>query len=429
VLGPLRGRAKFLRRLGPEANDALDEFLNLALDYETRATPSLQGYLAWLRAAQSEVKRDMEMVRDEVRVMTVHGAKGLEANIVILADTTTSPGGPRDPRLLTLENGSLVWATARGDDVDAMMDARALAQQDARDEYRRLLYVAMTRAKERLVIAGTQGRNKIPDGCWYQLVEDALKPDCVTEPADDGGGDVLRYRKGPPPEQQKQKIATSGAIKPTSLPNWLTTDATSESSAPRSITPSSVEDDDDARPFTATGNAKALLRGTLMHRLMQSLPDIPAGKRLKAAEDYLARAGRELAEEDRKKIAEEVLLVLTNENFSELFAPGSRAEVPIVGRLILGGQEVRVSGQIDRLAVTQSAVLIGDFKTNRPAPRRIEDVPQSYVRQLALYRAVLAKLYPERPLRAALIFTEVPDLMELSGELLDAALARVTSAR
>ena len=207
VLGPLRGRAKFLARLGPEANDALDEFLNLALDYETRATPSLQGFLAWLRAAQSEVKRDMEMVRDEVRVMTVHGAKGLEANTVILADTTTPPSGPRDPRLLTLENGSLVWATARGEDIDAMMDARALSQQDARDEYRRLLYVAMTRAKERLVICGTQGRNKIPDGCWYQLVETALTPDCVSEPADDGGDAVWRYRKNASQNTQPQKSA------------------------------------------------------------------------------------------------------------------------------------------------------------------------------------------------------------------------------
>ena len=429
VLGPLRGRAKFLARLGPEANDALDEFLNLALDYEARATPSLQGYLAWLRAAQSEVKRDMEMVRDEVRVMTVHGAKGLEANTVILADTTTPPTGPRDPRLLTLENGSLVWATARGDDVDAMMDARALAQQDARDEYRRLLYVAMTRAKERLVICGTQGSRKIPDGCWYQLVEDALKPDCVTEPADDGGGDVWRYRKRTSQPEKIGRTPSSAATKPTSLPNWLSTNATSESSALRSITPSSVEDDDDARPFTAAGNAKALLRGTLVHRLMQSLPDIPADKRLKAAEDYLARAGQDLAAEDRAKIAEQVMLVLEDARFYELFAPGSRAEVPIVGRLILGGEEVRVSGQIDRLAVTQSAVLIGDFKTNRPAPRRIEDVPPNYLRQLALYRAVLAKLYSQRVLRAALILTEVPDLIELSGELLDAALARVTSAR
>ena len=162
---------------------------------------------------------------------------------------------------------------------------------------------------------------------------------------------------------------------------------------------------------------------------MQSLPDIPAGKRLKAAEDYLARAGNELAEEERARIAERVMLVLEDARFYELFAPGSRAEVPIVGRLILGGETMRVSGQIDRLVVTQNAVLIGDFKTNRPAPRRIEGVPQSYLRQLALYRAVLAKLYLDKPIRAALIFTEVPDLMELSGELLDAALLRITSAR
>ncbi len=201
VLGAKRGRAKFLARLGPEANDALDEFLNLALDYETRETPSLQGFLAWLRAAKSEVKRDMEMARDEVRVMTVHGAKGLEANTVILADTTTPPTGPRDPRLLTLANGEIIWATARSEDVGAMTDAREHAQAEARDEYRRLLYVAMTRAKERLVIAGTQGRNKIPDGCWYQLVEDALKPDCAAEPSDTGDGEVWRYRKGPPVPQ------------------------------------------------------------------------------------------------------------------------------------------------------------------------------------------------------------------------------------
>jgi ATP-dependent helicase/nuclease subunit A len=330
--------------------------------------------------------------------------------------------------LLALANGALVWATARSEDIGAMADARNKAQQEARDEYRRLLYVAMTRAKERLLICGTQGQNKIPDGCWYQLVEDALKPDCVSEPADDGSGEVWRYRKGPPQEQEKQKTKTSGSTKPTSVPAWLTANATSETSVVPTITPSSAEDDT-ARPPASGGRGAALLRGALVHRLLQSLPDIPTERRRKAAEDYLARAGDKLAAEERAKIAEQVMLVLEDARFYELYGPGSRAEVPIVGRLILGGQEVRVSGQIDRLAVTQTAVLIGDFKTNRPAPRRIEDVPQSYLRQLALYRAVLAKLYPERPLRAALIFTEVPDLMELSGELLDAALARVTSAR
>jgi len=172
-----------------------------------------------------------------------------------------------------------------------------------------------------------------------------------------------------------------------------------------------------------------LLRGVLVHRLLQSLPDIPAERRRKAAEDYLARAGQDLELEQRKKIAEEVFVLLGHETFAELFTPGSRAEVPIVGRLILGGKTVRVSGQIDRLVVTQTTVLIGDFKTNRPAPRRIEEVPPNYLSQLALYRAVLTKLYPEKSVRAAVIWTEVPDLMELSAEALDAALARITFPR
>jgi ATP-dependent helicase/nuclease subunit A len=187
-------------------------------------------------------------------------------------------------------------------------------------------------------------------------------------------------------------------------------------------------DDDDARPFTAAGNAKALLRGTLVHRLMQSLPDIPADRRRRTADDYLARRGADLAAEERARLAEQVMLILEDPRFYECYGPASRAEVPIVGRLDFGGKTVRVSGQIDRLAVTQTTVLIADFKTNRPAPRRIDDVPHGYVRQLALYRAVLAKLYPDKIIRAALVWTEVPDLMELSAEAMEAALLRITPA-
>jgi ATP-dependent helicase/nuclease subunit A len=121
--------------------------------------------------------------------------------------------------------------------------------------------------------------------------------------------------------------------------------------------------------------------------------------------------------------------VLDDVRFRDLFGPGSRAEVPIVGRLRIGGDEVRVSGQVDRLVVTADWVLIADYKTNRPAPRSFGEVPPLYVRQLALYRAVLAKLYPGRAIRCALIWTEVPDLMELSSEALTHALATVTSPR
>jgi ATP-dependent helicase/nuclease subunit A len=368
--------------------------------------------------------------------MTVHGAKGLEAPIVVLADSTTPPHGWHPPRLLHLPAaravpdaaGPVVWASSKANDTDAMAAARQISLDEAGDEYRRLLYVAMTRAAEQLVVCGTQGKNKIPDGSWYQLIEDALKQDSLSEAAEFGGGDVLRYRKGdaPPPVLRKNNVPA--AIKPTSLPAWLSTNAAADTPAPPTVTPSSDEDDDDARPFAPAGNAQALLRGTLVHRLMQSLPDIAPQRRLKAAQDYLARAGIELASEERQKIAEQVMLVLEDSRFYELYGAHSRAEVPIVGLVQLAGKTVRVSGQIDRLAVTQTTVLIADFKTNRPTPRRIEEVPASYMRQLALYRAVLTKLYPEKSVQAALVWTEVPVIMEISGAVMDAALAGITPA-
>jgi ATP-dependent helicase/nuclease subunit A len=422
VLGPRRGRKKFLARLGPEANDALDEFLNLTLDYEARETASLQGFLAWLRAAQSEVRRDMEMARDEVRVMTVHGAKGLEANTVILADTTTDPKGAHPPKLLTLSNGAIIWAKRKQDDTSTMEDSRAAAERSAINEYRRLLYVAMTRAAERLVVCGSKGPNKIPDGCWYQLVDDALRDDCMSEPADVGSDEVLRYRKGKIPEARPEKRETPAAN--ISLPAWLTHDAPTDKSAMRRVTPSSAVDEGAARPSAVAGIKAALLRGSLTHRLMQSLPDIPAARRAKTAQDYLARRGGELTGDVRKAISDEVVRVLDHQRFRELFGPNSRAEVPIIGRVMAGGEMVRVSGQVDRLAVTDDAVLIADFKTGQNRPARFA----AYVRQLALYRAVLRKLYPDKTVRAAIVRTEAPDLMELSTAVLDEALARVTSA-
>ncbi|HEY0301754.1 MAG TPA: double-strand break repair helicase AddA, partial [Rhizomicrobium sp.] len=428
VLGPRRGRAKFLARLGPEANDALDEFLNLALAYEAQQTPSLQGFVAWLRAAQSEVHRDMELARDEVRVMTVHGAKGLEANTVILADTIGKPTGKQDPRLLPLTDGAMAWAKGQKEDIGPMKEARAAAQQDATNEYRRLLYVAMTRAAERLIVCGARGANPIPKGCWYELVANALHDVSVEEDADDRDGKVRRYRKGEALPQPAATQDNGRAAPAVAVPDWLTHDAPRESLAARTVTPSGALDDD-VRPAAAGGSGFALLRGSLVHRLMQALPGIAAERRLKAAQDYLDRAGSKLSAGERAVLAGQVMRVLDDSRFHDLFGPSSRAEVPVVGRLKVGGPPLVVSGQVDRLAVTPDFVLIGDFKTNRPAPRRLDEVPHTYIRQLALYRAVLAQLYPDRPVRAALIWTEVPDLMEFSAEVLDQALTLVTSAR
>jgi ATP-dependent helicase/nuclease subunit A len=425
ILGADQGRKKLLTRLGPEAADPLDEFLNLALDYESREAPSLQGFVAWLRAARAEVKRDMEITRDEVRVMTVHGAKGLEAPIVIVADTTTKPTGPRDPRLLALPTGGMIWAGRQDDDTGPLPDARERARGAARDEYRRLLYVAMTRASERLIVAGYEGERKRPAGCWYDLVHDALSP-LASEDMGDDGQPVLRFRQ-PGPEPAKAEQATTLPREPISLPAWLAHDAPAPSVPASSIAPSAAIEDE--QPHRRGDSRKALLRGRLLHRLMQSLPDIPPQRRTGAARRHLARAGRDLSEDEREKLAAQAAAVLDDVRFAPLFAPDSRAEVPIVGRLTRAdGSALPVSGQVDRLAVTADEVLIGDYKTNHPAPQRVEDVPPTYLAQLALYRAVLARLYPHRPIRAALVWTEIPVLMEIPPAVLDQALAQLTSA-
>ncbi|MEA2929539.1 MAG: ATP-dependent helicase/nuclease subunit, partial [Hyphomicrobiales bacterium] len=425
VLGAEDGRARFYARLGPEAADALDEFLEHALIYERHEAPTLRGFVAWLRAGETLVKRDMDIARDEVRVMTVHGAKGLEAPIVVLADTTTPPKGPKEPRLLALPvtNAApgtpdrLVWGGRKADDIAPVAAARADAVRAAEDEYRRLLYVAMTRAADRLVVAGSRGVNRIPDGCWYQLVENALKPEAIAETADDGDGTVLRWRKSTAPQTLAPGPAAAETKGAALLPDWLKRPAPSVRKLARTITPSA------AAGMQPIGDRKALARGRIMHRLLQALPAILPERRAEAAARYLARE-KEFGGAERAALTGEVLAVLDDPRFGPLFAPGSRAEVPIAGRLPAGN----LSGQVDRLAVTENTVMIADYKTNRPAPSRLEDVPAEYVAQLALYRAVLTVLYPGREVRAALVWTEGPNLMEVPAVALDAALSRVADA-
>jgi ATP-dependent helicase/nuclease subunit A len=170
-----------------------------------------------------------------------------------------------------------------------------------------------------------------------------------------------------------------------------------------------------------------------MHRLIQSLPDIPAGRRAEAARGFLLRNGGKIPEADRDTIATQALAILEDPRFESLFAAGSRAEVPLVGTLArAGATPLAITGQIDRLQVGASEVLIADYKTNRPVPADLASIPGSYKRQLALYRAILQRLYPGKSVRAALIFTESPVLMEIPQDVLDAELdaelATLTSA-
>ncbi len=430
TLGADGGRRRFLTRLGHEANDALDEFLNLAFDYERRETPSLQGFLAWLREAQTEVKRDMEIARDEVRVMTVHGTKGLEAPIVVLADTMTAPAGPRQPRLLELSAGgaAMVWAGRKADDVTAVSSARQQALGEAVHEYRRLLYVAMTRAADRLIICGAEGRRKRPDGCWYDLVRNALEPFLVED--SDGDEKVWRYRKDTAEAAATDKalpLRDDKAPEQHALPLWLRQLVPNETPPSAPLSPSAAFDEDIGRAAPSGGSAAdrrhALERGRIVHRLMQALPDMPPERREAAAAHYLAQAAADFASAERQEIAQQVLAILADQNFAEVFAPGGRAELPIVGRIPrAGADQLRVVGQVDRLIVTDTSVLIADYKTDRSVPDRLSAVEPRYLAQLALYRAVISRLYPGKAVRAALVFTAGPALIEVSAAAMDAAL-------
>jgi ATP-dependent helicase/nuclease subunit A len=438
LLGGDGGRSRILKRLGHEATDALDEFLELALGYERKAPASLQGFMAWLRAADTEVKRDMEISRDEVRVMTVHGAKGLEAPVVFLVDTTTSPSDTQRLRLINLPLGNapanahrvVVWAGRKADDPVSVAAARAAMLGDTEDEYRRLLYVAMTRAADRLIVGGCMPGNMrtVRPSSWYDLIDKGLSHSGLElQEFETAGGKVKRYFRPEDAAAPATGAMAPAQIAPVALPSWLRASAPPDAPVDNLLRPSDPADDEGRRIRTgesAADRARALQRGTLVHRLLQSLPDIAGERRREAALRYLGRNAGDWTEAEREVLAGSVLALIDDPRFAEVFAPGSRAEVSIVGRLErLAGPKALVSGQIDRLVVTPSEVLIVDFKTNHAPPSRVAEAPAAYVRQLALYRAVLARLYPERPVRAALLWTETAELMEISAPALDAALA------
>jgi ATP-dependent helicase/nuclease subunit A len=437
LLGGDGGRARILGRLGHEANDALDEFLELALAYERKAPASLQGFMAWLRAADTEVKRDMEISRNEVRVMTVHGAKGLEASVVIMVDTTTSPSDTQRLRLIRLPTGNaaphapgvLVWAGRKADDPAIVAQARAAMLEETEHEYRRLLYVAMTRAADRLIVGGCMpgNMNSVRKNSWYDLICKGLESSGLTlQEIPAGSGVAKRYSRPEDVTASTGAAVTPAATAPAAVPPWLLTTAPPETPTDNLLRPSDPAADEGHPIRTGESielRARALQRGALVHRLLQSLPEVPMDHRRDAARRYLARNADGWTEAEREALAGGVLALLENRRFAAVFAPGSRAEVSIVGRLDRPGRgPALVSGQIDRLVVTPEEVLIVDYKTNHGPPRSLAEAPRRYVRQLALYRAVLKKLYLQLPVRAALLWTETPELMEVYAPALDAEL-------
>jgi ATP-dependent helicase/nuclease subunit A len=417
-------RSRIARRLGAEADEALDAFLAEALKAERRGVRDLETFTAEMASVEVEVKREQEDGKGEVRVMTVHGAKGLEAPVVILPDTATKAMVQGAP-LLATRRGGFLWSARKADDCEASARARQERIDDMDHESLRLLYVALTRARDRLILCGVEpGKPHFKNDSWWSYIERAFASPAIEhrvrslETAD--GRSFRRF--GPDPVIVTKRPA-EGRVPAGPLP-WIVRDAPPEPAVQRYAAPSQVAEASGAlapSPLAAHDGLGRFRRGDLIHRLLQLLPDVEAGGRARAGAAILAKE-RDLSPPQREEMLRAALAVLEDARFAPVFGPGSRAEAAIAGRSPELPADLPVSGRIDRLVVEPERVLVVDFKTNRPSPDRVEDTDGAYITQMALYAAVLRQVFPGRKVEAALIWTDGPKLMQVPENLMRLAL-------
>ena len=408
------GRRRLTARLGAEAEDGIDALLDQALAYETVEAPSLTGFLAWIDRDEMTVKRRMDAGADQVRVMTVHGAKGLEAPIVILPDTAPRQE-PRVPEVLPLGDGGAAWRMSKGTGPAALEEADAARRALVRAENLRLLYVALTRARNWLIICGAGPAPK-PDGdAWHGIAQAALETLAPrAEPGPDGDTLILEgnwAETGPPAAPAPSPAAAAP-------PDWAARPAPARRSAPGPLSPSGLGGGHALPGEAATlTEIEALARGEAVHRLLEHL-------RGAERDTWPALAARLLpGVADPGEILAEAAAVLTAPALAAVFGPGSLAEVDVAAPLgALGGR--RILGRIDRLVIGEDHVLAVDFKSNRVVPDRPESVPEGILRQMGAYHAALAPIWPGRRIEAAILWTRAARLMPLPSALIAAALAR-----
>lgn len=411
LTGPWQGRARLVERLGSEANDPLDELINAAFAYEAEHWPSLAGFIAWFDAGTGDLKRDADAASGQVRVMTVHGSKGLQAPIVILADATGAPG---DAGALTLEDNPLGEPLARPRAVPIpplskdekrgrIVDAEAEKVAAALQEHWRLLYVALTRAEEALFIGGSLNKNEAKNGephadSWYARLAPLFEGDELTDP-------IWHWRKEWGERAEPLVLvdgAAEGGASEVSLPRWVTTPIAAEPRPPRPLAPSSAGEDGGSEPPLAPDAARhAARRGSLIHALLERLPDVPPADRTAAARGWLARQAADLPESLREDVLAAAMAVLGHPEFADIFSPNALAEVPLAATV----DGVVIAGTADRLLIDDTRITVVDFKTTRRPPASASDIPASTMRQMAAYVAALEAIYPGRKVQAGVLYT------------------------
>jgi ATP-dependent helicase/nuclease subunit A len=446
LLGCEGMRAKFLARFGSEVSDVLDEFLNFALDHEQTGLPGLAAFIATLEQDSPEIKREQDKGRDEVRIMTVHASKGLEAPVVFLVDGGSKPFDKTLlPKLRLIEDirtpaAIPIWYPSKEFQNPTIANDDLRLEAAAEEEYRRLLYVGMTRASDRLILCGYRKKRDV-EGTWAKIVTNALAADgarCRETTFRAGGLEWqgMQWRHS----QERPSLApqSAEAMKAPELemPRGLFTHLPAQRSLPRPLAPSGVHviiNDEEGENLVTSAlfidkkkGPAPQIRGKIIHRLLQTLTDFEPEERAAAAGRYLERAVPMWSEQERQALSDTVLHILSDPRFAALHGEGSQAEVSIMGTIDLAGKAYAVSGRIDRMGWDGDDVFILDYKTNLRPPERQEDVSFAHKAQLALYREVLKPIFPGKTVHCLLIYTEGPHLYSLTDEELGKALLDIS---
>ncbi|HCQ71065.1 MAG: double-strand break repair helicase AddA [Alphaproteobacteria bacterium] len=425
------GLAAMKNRLGDDVLDPLQEFLNLALDFEASHIPALQLFADWMRQSSAEIKRESEHAKNEVRIMTVHGSKGLQAPVVILPDTARTGGGAPKPdeRILWPDKTHLIapiWASHQGGEHLLYQEKKALLKILAEQEEKRLLYVAMTRAEDRLYVGGylTKKTNKISDKSWYAYVAQAFEhhPWCVQD--ENGLMRVSTDQEGKP--DRVRALSEERDLDAVEMPQWLRQQAEPEEMPPRPFAPSRADDDlyiqagtDEANfddQYTPVDRGQAIERGNVIHKLLEILPVLPEGNRRTAAAHYLSSSLVNIPSDDHEGIIHEVFQVMDDEAALPFFNAQGLSEVPIVAKMQDGRT---LNGVIDRLYVGEEAVWILDYKTGSNPPDDAKDLSPLYTAQMNAYAQAVRMMYPDKKINAAILWTRTAALMPVSVEVGD----------
>ena len=401
-----QGRENLLARLGPEIEDGIDELLSQAMQYETLEAPTLTGFLNWFESGKVEIKRDMGMAANQIRLMTVHGAKGLEAPIVILPDTGKKT--PRNRSQITAIGDTAIWRSSSSDAADAQSAADVAQKERDQAEKMRLLYVALTRAESWLIICGAGERSK--DGnCWYDLTSQAISSleSAPTDFPHIGAGQSFQ-------NEQWQQMATTkpcseDAVGPTQTPDWMTTIAPKyarpkQPLAPSKLSGSKALPNDDALP-----EEQAMRRGHLLHKLLEELPAL--------SRDEWQEYGQRLLQHDADQsvshdLISEAVALLQNPDLHDIFFDSnSMAEVGITAPIV--GSDQKMMGYIDRLIVTDSTITAVDFKSNAGIPDTVQQIPTGILAQQGAYLAALKLIYPDHHIDIAVLWTRTGQIMTI----------------